>query len=168
MTPKGIEQLIRDLDLPPSDFTPPRKAEPEPEPRPSRRTFTDAEVAQLIQRAAEDLRNALADQRAEILEWVDGLLIETTRHYLDEIADVGDKVISLTGDVADFKRKAIEADIVNLQSETALLRADLDALKATVEGLVSAIAELRDDIASVERGGNVVVLNGATGGSGAS
>ena len=123
----------------------------------------------LIQQAAADLRSALIEQRAEILAWVEGLLIETTRHYLDEIADVGDKVISLTGDVADFKRKAIETDIVNLQSETALLRADLDALKATVEGLVSAIAELRDDIASVERGGNVVVLNrSATGGSGAS
>lgn len=123
----------------------------------------------LIQQAAADLRSALIEQRAEILAWVEGLLIETTRQYLDEIADVGDKVISLTGDVADFKRKAIETDIVNLQSETALLRADLDALKATVEGLVSAIAELRDDIASVERGGNVVVLNrSATGGSGAS
>jgi chromosome segregation ATPase len=138
----------------------PRKVEPEPE-RPSR-TFTDSEITRMIGQAAADLRNALADQKTEIMEWAESE-IESTLDSVDTVAalacNLDDRVISLSGDVSDIKRKAIETDIVNLQSETASLRADLDALRGVVETLANQITELRDDM--IDRSaGNVVALKG--------
>lgn len=137
--PNAWENIIK--------FTPRRQPEPPPQ---APRTFTDAEVAQLIQRAAADLRQALESQREEILDWTEDLLIKTTRHYLDEFCSVDDKIISLRGEVSDIKRrKSIEGDVAEQRADIASLRADLSALQSTVEMLASRVATLSDDIASI-------------------
>ena len=70
----------------------PRPPKPEPEPPP--RMYTDAQVSALIERAASDLRTALTEQREEILEWVEGLLIEISRDRMDDTERLDEEVIS--------------------------------------------------------------------------
>lgn len=147
------------------------KPRPEPVPEEERvsRTFSDTTIQRMVNAVREETANQFATLRAEIENDVHELLVLTTRHYLDEIADVGDKVLSLQGDTSEIRRKFVETDVSSLQADVTSLRADLNALRQIVDALAGEVAALRDDVASVERSAKVIThtSKSATGGGGA-
>ena len=56
---------------------------------------------------------------------------------MDDTERLDEELLSLRGDVADFRRKFVEQDIVDLQAQVASLSSDLNSLRTTVEALAA-------------------------------
>ncbi|MFY9830969.1 MAG: hypothetical protein WAK69_20705 [Rhodoplanes sp.] len=107
----------------------PRK---EPEPEPERRKYTDSVVDRLICGVREETAGQFATLRAEIEADV-GELYGYVAGELSEILTTTFNTVADEFEAVHTTKKAIETDILNLQSEVAVLRADMDALRSLVE-----------------------------------
>ena len=132
-------------------FITPKKPAPPPEPDP------------IITRMIEELREQLDEHRDYINGELRSLLQEVFTDISSAFDTVGDRFEAVDADMKGFVGKAIEIDIANLQAETASLRADLSSLQTIVGNLSGQIAQLADDITSIERsgGGKIVTLRGS-------
>ena len=144
----------------------PRKEEPEPEPV-RRHSLTDTTITRMVESVRAEmagqfgaLRQEIEADVGEVYEYISNELSAVLKETFNTIADEFEHTRL---DIKALQSKFLENDVSNLQSENAALRNDVDALKKIVEGLAYEVAQLRDDIAGIERGGGgkIVALRGS-------
>ena len=142
-----VDELLATRHEPLTNVIPlPRKPPPPSEPDP------------IVTRMIEELRSQLDEH----CDYVNNELASVLTQVFNDVADQFESLRLDLQSLRNLQNKYVEADIDALKAETAALRSDFSSLQTIVGNLSGQIAQLADDMASIERSNKIVSFRGAS------